>query len=76
MQEMPTIRGRVRRTQAPRTVPEAQVDDRRRVAAGAQGRRDVFEPQRLDAEEGPEPEPLVARVGADQQNVHRVLHGL
>ena len=49
---------------------EAQVDDRRVVAALAQGRGDVFEPERLDAEERPQPEPLVAGIGAHQQDVH------
>ena len=36
----------------------------------AERRRDVLEAQRLDAEEGPQAEALVARIGAEQQDVH------
>ena len=70
MQEMPTIRGRVLRIQ-PATLPPK----RRSTIDGswprcAQRRGDVLEPERLDAEERSQPEPLVAGVGAHQQNVH------
>lgn len=50
---------------------EPEVYDRRLVPARREGGREVLEPQRLDAEEGAETEPLVARLGAQQEDVHR-----
>jgi hypothetical protein len=54
-----------------KAVAEPEVQDRRLVASGGKGRREVLEPERLDAEKRAEPESLVARVGAQQKNVHR-----
>src|SRR5205823_12611704 len=49
--------------------PEAQIDDRRRMAAGEKSRGDVLEPQRLDAKKGAQAEAFVPRVGAEQEDV-------
>ena len=55
---------------------ETQVGDRRNVAPPPQRRADVLEPERLDAEEGTEAEALVAGIGPQEQDVHRVQRGL
>lgn len=51
---------------------KAQIHDRRRVPAGEKSRGDVFEAERLDAEEWTQPEALVAGIGAQEQHVHGV----
>ena len=56
--------------------PEAKVDQRDAVAARLERRRDVFHAQRLDAEEGAEPEAFVRGHGPQQQNVHVKLQNL
>jgi hypothetical protein len=57
-------------------VAEAQIDDGGRVAPGGEGRGDVLEAERLDPEKRAQPEPFVARIGAQEQDVHRVQRGL
>ena len=57
-------------------VAEAQVHDRRLVAARTKRRGHVLEAQRLDAKERPEPETFVAGVRADQEDVHGRRLGL
>jgi hypothetical protein len=52
-------------------VIEAQVHDRGLVARAAQRRGDVFEPERLDTEEGTQAEALVSRIGSQEQDSHR-----
>ena len=49
---------------------EAQVHDRRIVPPEPQRRRHVLETERLDAKEGAQPEPLVAGIGAQEQDIH------
>jgi hypothetical protein len=46
------------------------------VAALPQRRADVLEAERFDAEERPEAEALVAGIGPQEQDVHRVQGGL
>ena len=52
---------------------EAKVGQRDAVAARLERRRDVFHAERLDAEEGAEPEAFVRGHGPQQQNVHAKL---
>ena len=49
---------------------EAEIGERDAVAARFERGRDVFHAERLDAEKRAEAEPLVARNGAEQQDVH------
>ena len=75
---MPTRRGRLRRSQAAMLRPEAEVGDGHRVPAGPEGGPDIFEAERLDAEKRAEPEPVIAGMGAKEENVHgfsKVLPG-
>jgi hypothetical protein len=51
---------------------EAQIQDRGPMPAGEESRGDVLEAERLDPEEWPEPEALVAGIGAQEQDVHGV----
>jgi hypothetical protein len=51
---------------------EAQIQDHRRMPAGEESSSDILEAERLDPEEWPEPEALVAGIGAQEQDVHGV----
>jgi hypothetical protein len=50
--------------------PKAEIDDERPVAVLGQRRADVFEAERLHAEERTEAETLVPWIGAHQEDVH------
>ena len=70
MQAMPTSAGRVVRKQAIERSAVAQIGDGRAMPAHLERRGDVLEPERLDPEERPEAEAIVARHRAQQQDVH------
>jgi lauroyl/myristoyl acyltransferase len=56
----------------PQSVPEAQIGDRGRMPARAQGRGDILQAEGLDAEERAQAEPLIPRMRTDQQDIHEV----
>src|SRR5512136_2855121 len=52
---------------------KTEVRHRRLMAAVAEGRADVFEPKRLDAEERSETKPLIPGVGSQEEYPHVAL---
>ena len=72
---MPTMRGRLRRTQAAMPRPEAQIGDGHPVSLALQGCADIFEPERFDPEKGAQSEAVIAGMGTEQQDVHGFIPG-